>query len=87
MNLEIGVPKSPYNLCKVFMCLVKTWYLSITITVSTNQGKNVDGWRLLPDVLPEVSRGLKNRVQNSIKEIKSKQSKTPLDSEPRVVNS
>jgi len=72
MNLEVGVSKSLCNLCEAFMGLAKTSYPNITITISTNHGKNVAGWRLPPSVSPEISRMLEHHVQSSVEEIRSK---------------
>ena len=71
VNLEVGASKSLCNLCAVFMSLVHTSYLNIMITVSTNPGKNVAGWRLPLSVSPEVGRMLERHVQSSVEEIRS----------------
>jgi hypothetical protein len=87
-NLEVGVSKSLCNLCAVFMSLVRTSYPNITITVSTNHGKNVAGWRLPLSVSPEVGRMLERQVQRSVEEIRSEVLRERRStSDPRVAGS
>jgi hypothetical protein len=72
IHVLIGVSKSVCVLCGVFMDLIMRPYPHIKITVSSNHGKNVAGWRVPPSIPPTVLAGLHDHINSTIAEIRHK---------------